>query len=94
MEMEDFRLMMKGYWKKEQYHESLFRNVAWITHASFVSKAVPMNQLWPIGEKEKPLTREELNSRSEEIKKRVELTNKILAEKEKIKNGRAIENSN
>jgi hypothetical protein len=92
MEMEDFTLMMKGYWKKETYHERIFRNVAWITHASFVSKAIPMNRLWPIGEQDKPLSKAELDKRSEEIMKRVELTNKIL--EEKAKHGGTVKNRN
>ena len=95
MLIDDFTLMCNGFWKKERYHEGIFRNVAWIIHASFVNKAIPINVLWPIGEKDKPMTQEQLNKRSEEIMKRVELTNKILAEKEKLhKRGRTTKNSN
>jgi hypothetical protein len=92
MLIEDFVLMSNGYKQKREYEEDRFRRVAWITHASFASKAVPMNTLWPIGERDKPITQDDLRKRSEDIMKKVRLNNKLLEEKEK--RGRAAKNSN
>jgi len=97
--MDDFRLMSKGYWSRRKRDEMNFANVAFIIDAfatGLSGKKANYKTFikgW-FGEYDKPMTQEQLNKRSEEIMKRVELTNKILAEKEKMFNGRAAKNSN
>jgi hypothetical protein len=97
MEIEDFALMSKGYWKRRERDELNFANVAFTIDAfasglsgKRVNYKTWINQ-W-FGKKEKPLSQEDLNKRSAEIMKRVELMNKVLAEKEKY--GRAAKNNN
>lgn len=98
MEMDDFALMSKGYWSRRKRDEMNFANVAFIIDAfatGLSGKKANYKTFikgW-FGEYDKPMTQEQLNKRSEEIMKRVELTNKILAEKEKMY-GRAAKNSN
>jgi len=100
MDMDDFRLMSKGYWSRRKRDEMNFANVAFIIDAfatGLAGKRANYKSFikgW-FGEYEKPMTQEDLNKRSAEIMKKVELTNKILAEKEKVhKRGRATKNSN
>lgn len=92
--------MQKGYWKKRERDELNFANVAFVIDAfatGLSGKRANYKKFikgW-FGTVDKPLTQEELVKRSEEVMKRVELTNKILAEKEKIhKNARTAKNSN
>ncbi len=98
MEMDDFHLMSNGYWAKRRRDEMNFANVAFIIDAfatGLSGKRANYKTFikgW-FGEYDKPMTQEQLNKRSEEIMKKVELTNKILAEKEKLY-GRAAKNSN
>ncbi len=98
MEMDDFTLMSKGYWAKRRRDEMNFANVAFIIDAfatGLSGKRANYKTFikgW-FGEYDKPMTQEQLNKRSEEIMKKVELTNKLLAEKEKLY-GRRAKNSN
>ena len=99
MEMDDFTLMSKGYWARRKRDEMNFANVAFIIDAfatGLSGKRANYKSFikgW-FGDG-KPMTQEELNKRSAEIMKKVELTNKILAEKEKLhKRGRATKNNN
>jgi len=99
MEMDDFTLMSKGYWARRKRDEMNFANVAFIIDAfatGLSGKRANYKSFikgW-FGDG-KVMTQEELNKRSAEIMKKVELTNKILAEKEKLhKRGRATKNSN
>lgn len=100
MEIDDFRLMSKGYWKRRERDELNFANVAFVIDAfatGIAGKRANYKKFinsW-FGKVEPQMTREEATKRSEEIMKRVELTNKILAEKEKMfKNGRTAKSSN
>ena len=93
-------IMHKGYFDKRKRDEMNFANVAFIIDAFATGLAGKRANYktfikgW-FGEYDKPMTQEELNKRSAEIMKKVELTNKILAEKEKLhKRGRAAKNSN
>ena len=97
--MDDFSLMSKGFWAKRKRDEMNFANVAFIIDAfatGLSGKRANYKTFikgW-FGDG-KVMTQEELNKRSAEIMKKVELTNKILAEKEKLhKRGRATKNSN
>ena len=97
MELEDFFLMQKGFFNRRKSDDMSFAKVAFYIaaiHQNIAGKPLHGKQFimeW-FGEKEKQMSQEDLKKRSEEIMKRVELTNKILAEKEK--NGRAAKNSN
>ena len=99
MLIDDFRLMCKGYWKKRERDELNFANVAFVIDAfatGLAGKRANYKKFingW-FGKVEQQMTREDLNKRSEEIMKRVELTNKILAEKEKMFNGRTAKSNN
>jgi hypothetical protein len=99
MRLSDFMIMQKGYWERRKRDELNFANVAFIIDAfatGISGKRADYKKFikgW-FGEVDKPMTAEEHQKRSEEMMKRVELTNKILAEKESLKNGRRIENSN
>ena len=92
-------IMQKGYWERRKRDELNFANVAFIIDAfatGISGKRADYKKFikgW-FGEVDKPMTAEEHRKRSEEMMKRVQLTNKILAEKENLKNGRAIESSN
>ena len=92
--------MQKGYFDKRKRDDMNFANVAFVIDAfatGLSGKRANYKSFikgW-FGEVDKPLSKEEMDKRSEEIMKRVELTNKILAEKEKIfKNGRTTQSSN
>ena len=100
MLIEDFTLMSKGYWKKRERDELNFANVAFVIDAfatGLAGKRANYKKFisgW-FGKEEKKVTQEELNKRSQEVMRKVELTNKILAEKEKMfKRGRAAKNNN
>jgi len=100
MEMDDFFLMVKGYWKKRERDELNFANVAFVIDAfatGLSGKRANYKKFikgW-FGHADKAVTKEELDKRSMEIMKKVELTNKILAEKEKKnKNARTAKNNN
>ena len=97
--MTDLLIMQKGYFNKRRRDEMNFANVAFIIDAfatGLSGKRANYKTFikgW-FGDG-KAMTQEELNKRSAEIMKKVELTNKILAEKEKLhKRGRAVKNSN
>lgn len=86
MEMDDFNLMSKGFWDKKKYEQHLLRRVAYIAHASMVSKPLSPDKIWKIDDVEsKKKTPEEMKAERDEIMRRVRFTNKILAEKEKNK---------
>ncbi len=97
MKLSDFMIMQKGFFDKRKRDEMNFANVAFIIDAFATGLAGKRANYktfikgW-FGETDKPMTQEEHKKRSEEIMKRVELTNKILAEKEKY--ARAAKNSN
>ena len=100
MEKDDFTLMSKGYWARRKRDDMNFANVAFIIDAfatGLSGKRANYKSFikgW-FGEYDKPMTQEELNKRSAEIMKKVELTNKILAEKEKLhKRARRTKNNN
>ena len=100
MEIDDFRLMCKGYWKRRERDELNFANVAFVIDAfatGLAGKRANYKNFikgW-FGNADKPMTQEEHKKRSEEIMKRVELTNKILVEKEKMfKNGGTTQSHN
>jgi len=99
MEMDDFTLMSKGYWAKRKREELNFANLGFIIDA-FASGLSGKRANYKTFIKGwfgdgKVMTQEELNKRSAEIMKKVELTNKILAEKEKLhKRGRATKSRN
>ncbi len=90
MDLEDFLLMCKGFWKKNEYEENRFKRMAYITHASMVSKPLHPDKLWPIGEVKK-VSKEDLKKRSESVMAKIQLMQKIDNAK---KNGRAVKNSN
>ncbi len=92
--------MQKGYFKKREKDELRFANVAFIIDAfatGLAGKKANYKKFikgW-FGEVDKPMSVEDHRKQSEEMMKRVELTNKILAEKEKLfKNARTAKNSN
>lgn len=105
MQLDDFNLMVKGYFEKRKRDELNFANVGSIID-SFVA-GVSNNKLWNykkfianwFGEKAPEMSLEEKKQRSLQMMQRVKLTNKILEEKEKVipkkkKRGRATKNSN
>lgn len=100
MLIDDFALMSKGFWKRRERDELNFANVAFVIDAfatGLAGKRANYKSFikgW-FGEAVKPVTQEELRNRSMEIMKKVQLTNKLLAEKEKIhKRGRAAKSHN
>lgn len=102
MEIEDFGLMIKGFFAKRKSDETNFANVGFMidAFATGLSGKKPDYKKfikgW-FGEGEKPLTKEEMNKRKDEIRRRVQLSNKILEEKEKNnpkKRGRRVKNNN
>jgi len=88
MELEDFFLMQKGFFNRRKNDDMSFAKVAFYIaaiHQNLAGKPLHGKQFvsqW-FGEKEKQMTQEELNKQSIEIMKRVEITNKILEEREK-----------
>lgn len=90
MEIQDFLLMSKGFWKRQEYEESKFKRLAVITHSSMVGKPLHPDKLWPIGESKK-VDKDFLKKRSESVMKQLEMMERI--EQEMKKNG-AVKNSN
>ena len=88
MELEDFFLMQKGFFNRRKNDDMSFAKVAFYIaaiHQNLAGKPLHGKQFvsqW-FGEKEKQMTQEELNKQSIEIMKRVEITNKILEERER-----------
>lgn len=91
MQIDDFFLMVKGFQKRKEYGEGLFKRLAYIVHASMVSKPLNPDKLWPMNG-EKRMTQDDLNKRSEIMMKRIELMQKI--EDEKKKHARGIKTNN
>jgi hypothetical protein len=87
MEIDDLRIMIRGFEKRLEYEESLFKRLAYITHASMVSKPLSPERLWPARGKKK-LTGEEIKKRSELMMERINLMEKIDKEKRKLNGGR------
>ena len=92
-------IMQKGFFDKIRRDDMNFANVAFIIDAFATGLAGKKANYktfikgW-FGEVDKPMTAEEHRKRSEEMMKRVELTNKILAEKENLFNAGKLKNSN
>jgi hypothetical protein len=88
MEITDFFLMCDGFFEKRKSDDISFAKVAFYIaaiHQNIAGKPLYGKKFiaeW-FGEKEKQMTQEELNKQSIEIMKRVEVTNKILEEREK-----------
>jgi hypothetical protein len=51
MSWADYHLTCEGWVKARENDQYLLRRVAYIVHASMVSKPVDPDKLWPIGEK-------------------------------------------
>lgn len=83
MRMKDFWLKAKGFWERLKYEQHTFRRLAYITHASFVSKPLSAERLWPIDTEYKKVTQEDLNKRSAAIMERIQLMQAIEDEKAK-----------
>ena len=88
MELEDFFLMQKGFFNRRKNDDMSFAKVAFYIaaiHQNIAGKPLHGKKFiteW-FGEKEKQMTQEELNKQSIEIMKRIEITNKILEERER-----------
>jgi len=82
--------MQKGFWDRQKYEQGLLRRVAYIVHASMVTKPLDPERLWPL-DPAKKLTKEQLKKRSDVIMGQLELMQKI--EDEKKKHGRAVKNN-
>jgi hypothetical protein len=91
MELDDFSIMIKGYFDKRKRDELNFANVGAIIDG--LAAGLSSNKFWSyprfiarwFGEVVPELTKEEKAKRSAEMMKRVKLNNKILEEKEKLK---------
>jgi len=92
MEMDDFFLMVKGYWKKRERDELNFANVAFVIDAfatGLSGKRANYKKFikgW-FGHADKAVTKEELDKRSMEIMKKAE-------KEKKNKNARTAKNNN
>lgn len=103
MELEDFFLMQKGFFNKRKNDDLSFAKVAFYIaaiHQNVAGKTLSGKQFiseW-FGEKPKPVSKEQLKSKSKDMMERVRLTNKLIEEKEKIKklikNAERVKNSN
>lgn len=83
MRLKDFLLKSKGFWERLKYDQYMMRRLAYITHASFVSKPLSAERLWPIDTEYKKVTQEDLDKRSADIMKRIQLMQAIEDEKAK-----------
>ena len=92
MKLTDFVLMTKGFWDRRKYEQHIVRRLAYITRASMVSKPLHPNKIWPIDDVEsKPVTKEELKARSEEVMRRLKVFNETqtrIKEEKRKKNGK------
>ena len=90
MKIKDFNLTAKGYFARRKSDDMSFAKVAFYIaaiHQNIAGKPLTGKQFineW-FGEKVQSLSTEEKKKRSEEMMKRVRLTNKILEEKQKLK---------
>lgn len=88
MDMDDFGIMLKGFFDKRKRDELSFARVAFYIaaiHQNIAGKAIYMSKFlgeW-FGEKETKLSKDELKERSKEMMKRVRLKAQILEEKTK-----------
>ena len=97
MELDDFSIMIKGYFDKRKRDELNFARVGFIIDgfASGLSGQKINPKKWFadwFGEKDQPVDKVGRKKKSEEIMKKVKLTNKILEEKKK--NAKRVKNSN
>lgn len=88
METDDFSLMSKGFFAKRKSDEMNFANVGFIIDAlatGLSGKKPDYKKFikgW-FGESEKSMSKEQLKERSDSIRDRLKLMNKVLEEKEK-----------
>ena len=97
MEFDDFGIMIKGYFDKRKRDELNFARVGFIIDgfaSGLAGQKINVKKWFAdwFGEKAPPLDKEEKKKRSEEMMKRVKLTNKILEEKKK--NAKRVKNNN
>lgn len=97
MEFDDFGIMIKGYFEKRKRDELNFARIGFIIDG-FASGLAGQNinaKKWFsdwFGEKAPTTSKEDKKKRSEEMMKRVKLTNKVLEEKQK--NAKRVKNNN
>lgn len=97
MEFDDFGIMVKGYFDKRKRDELNFARVGFIIDgfaSGLAGQKINVKKWFNdwFGEKEPPVDKDEKKRRSEELMKRVKLTNKILEEKKN--NAKRIKNNN
>lgn len=101
MDMDDFGIMLKGFFDKRKRDELNFANVAAIIDG--FAAGLAQSKTWSykkfiaewFGEKPPQLSKDEKKKISEEKMNRVRYTNKILAEKEKNKkSAKRVKNNN
>jgi hypothetical protein len=97
MKLSDFMIMQKGYFDKRKRDELNFARVGFIIDgfaSGLAGQKINVKKWFNdwFGEKEPVVDKAEKKNRSEELMKRVRLTNKILAEKENY--AKRVKNSN
>jgi hypothetical protein len=97
MKLSDFMIMQKGYFDKRKRDELNFARVGFIIDgfaSGLAGQKINVKKWFNdwFGEKEPVVDKAEKKNRSEELMKRVRLTNKILAEKETY--AKRVKNSN
>ncbi len=97
MELDDYGIMIKGYFDKRKRDELNFARVGFIIDgfaSGLAGQKINVRKWFNdwFGEKEPVMDKEDKKKKSEEIMKRVKLTNKILAEKES--HAKRIKNNN
>ena len=97
MELDDFSIMIKGYFDKRKRDELNFARVGFIIDgfASGLAGQKINSKKWFndwFGEKGEPIDKVDRKRKSEEIMKKVKLTNKVLEEKKK--NAKRVKNNN
>lgn len=97
MELEDFGIMVKGYFDKRKRDELNFARIGFIIDgfaSGLAGQKINVRKWFNdwFGEKEPALPKEDRKKKSEELMKRVKLTNKLLEEKKK--NAKRVKNNN
>jgi hypothetical protein len=98
MEMDDFNLMVKGFFEKRKAESFDSARIAAVIDG--FAAGLAQDKTWSVkkfiknwfGEKDPEIPKADRKARSAEMMKRVKLTNQILEEKKK--RGRAAKNSN
>lgn len=97
MEFDDFGIMLKGYFDKRKRDELNFARIGFIIDgfaSGLAGQKINVKKWFNdwFGEKDAPVDKVDRKKKSEDIMKRVKLTNKILEEKKK--NAKRVKNSN